>query len=78
MSLTFVFMILEFNDEIKIRNMAKKIMVFCHKFVNFFFNDCNLVHLTNQFVSILLYINIVSLLFSLEGLILRHVMYVKF
>jgi hypothetical protein len=29
----FVPMILKFSDEIKIENMPKKIMVFCHKFV---------------------------------------------
>jgi elongation factor P hydroxylase len=34
-------MILEFSDEITIKNMPKKIMVFCHKFY-----DCNLAHVT--------------------------------
>ncbi len=41
MSLTFALMILEFSDKIKIKNMPKKITVFCHKFY-----DCNLAHVT--------------------------------
>jgi hypothetical protein len=28
----FTPMVLEFNDKIKIENMPKKVMVFCHKF----------------------------------------------
>jgi hypothetical protein len=76
---TFALTILEFNDKKVIKNIPKKIVIFCNKstktksfmIVIFYTRVTRSIHIN------LLYEHIKGLLFYLGDLILKHVMCVK-